>query len=171
MLAVQAPAAGRTQVRAAMLPCLSVSWNCTYWWCHSIDNPSILPLPSQVKAQSLAWGLYYQYVPATSSSADPIWTRAMQARPGTSKAARDFTFRLKNLGQTQSTRISDLDFRFQISDLGFQILDFRFWISEFGFQSLDFIFEIEDFIFQVSDFRLQTVFKFLISDSDLGFQI
>ena len=62
----------------------------------------ILPLPSQAEAQSLAWrALLSVLVPAASASAGPIWTWCIQARPGASKAARDFKFDIKNLGQTK----------------------------------------------------------------------
>jgi len=99
-----------------------------------------------------------------------------QAPP--SKTARDFKFYIKNPGQTQSSRISDV--RFQISDFGlfqildffrFQILNFRFWIldfrfwtfSYFRFWTLDFrfwTFQISDFVFQISDFWLFQITDF-----------
>ena len=67
----------------------------------------------------------------------------------TSKAARDFKFDMKNLGQTQSTRISDSDFRFLISDLR---LNLGFRISDLGFQIFDFEFKICDSRFEIADF-------------------
>ena len=71
------------------------------------DTSNQLPLPSQVKAQSLAWrALLSVLVHSRPQPSEPIWTRGIQARPGASKTARDFKFDIKNLGQTQSLKIS-----------------------------------------------------------------
>ena len=134
-----------------------------------------MPHPSQAQSSMLKLGwLYYQYKPPPPPPSSPIWTKGSQVRPGASKAARDFKFDTKNLGQTQSTRISDYRF-FQILDFRFRFSDFRFWIcsdfrfqiynlgfqiefriSDLGFQILDFSFRISDFGFQIfSDFRFQ----------------
>ena len=63
------------------------------------------PKPSQSSKFSLGALLSVPYA-ATAASSDPIWTRGIQARPGTSKAARDFKFDVKNHGQTQNLKIS-----------------------------------------------------------------
>ena len=92
--------------------------------------------------------------------------------------AWDFRFRISDLGfQIPDFRLRISDSRFQIPDLGLQIPHFGLGIPESRFQILDSRLQIWDFRFGITDSRFQTGhFGLEISDSgiqisDLGFQI
>ena len=106
----------------------------------SWDLAVILPLPSQVKAQSLAWGLYYQY--RTPQPQRPILFEPGAFKPGQGLPRQLGTSNLvsRTLAKLKSLGFQMLDVRFCISDFVFQILVVRFWMSDFEFQILDFRF-------------------------------